>query len=157
MNIRKIINPWLKLDGYNCVVCSPTNKSGLHLEFFEDGDWILTRWKPTQDYQGWLNTLHGGIQGLIIDETAGWVVCRKLQTTGVTSKMEIKYLKPVSTLLDEITVRARLSRTMRNVAFIEAELLDESGTVLTTAELTYFCASQEKALANGFSHVDVEE
>ena len=84
MSMRKIINPWIGTEGYNCFVCCPTNPIGLHLEFWEDGDYIVTKFKPTHDYESWQNTLHGGIQALLIDETAGWVVCRKLQTNGVT-------------------------------------------------------------------------
>ena len=143
--MKKIKNPWLAHEGYNCIACCPDNKIGLHLEFWEDGDDILTQWKPTQDYQGWVDTLHGGIQSLLLDEVAGWVVTRKLQTTGVTSKMEVQYLKPISTLDTLIIVRARLARQMRNVAFIEAEIYNGHGEVCTKSTLVYFCASKQKA------------
>ena len=156
MSMRKIINPWIGTEGYNCFVCSPDNPIGLHLEFWEDGDYIVTKFKPTHDYESWQNTLHGGIQALLIDETAGWVVCRKLQTNGVTSKMEMHYLKPVSTLLNEITVRAKLTKMMRNVAFIEAELLDEDAQVLTRADLVYFCTPQFKLNETNFHTCKVE-
>ena len=121
MNLRKIINPWIGTEGYNCFVCSPNNPIGLHLEFYEDGDYIVTKFKPNHNYESWQNILHGGIQALLIDETAGWVVCRKLQTNGVTSKMNMEYLKPVSSMLEEVIIRARITKMMRNVAFIEAE------------------------------------
>lgn len=156
MSMRKIINPWVGTEGYNCFVCSPDNPIGLHLEFWEDGDYIVSKFKPTHDYESWQNTLHGGIQALLIDETAGWVVCRKLQTNGVTSKMEMHYLKPVSTLLNEITVRAKLTKMMRNVAFIEAELLDEDAQVLTRADLVYFCTPRFKLNETNFHTCKVE-
>ena len=44
-----------------------------------------------------IDTLHGGIQAVLLDEICAWVVLRKLQTTGVTSKMETRYMKPVNT------------------------------------------------------------
>ena len=53
------------------------------MEFFEDGDDIVSLWQPTPNFQGWLNTLHGGIQSVLLDEICGWVVMRKLQTAGV--------------------------------------------------------------------------
>ena len=157
MSLRKIKNPWIGTEGYNCFVCSPDNPIGLHQEFYEDGDWIVTKFKPTHDYESWQNTLHGGIQALLIDETAGWVVCRKLQTNGVTSKMDMQYLKPVSTLLDAITVRAKITKMMRNVAFIEAELMDAENTVLTRADLIYFCTPKFRADAEGFPGCNLEE
>lgn len=126
------------------------------MEFYEDGDYVVTKFKPTRDYESWENTLHGGIQALLIDETAGWVVCRKLQTNGVTSKMNMEYLKPVSTLLEEIIVRAKISKMMRNVAFIEAELMDADNTVLTRAELIYFCTPKFKLDENNFHEFKLE-
>lgn len=34
------------MEGYNCIGCSPDNPFGLHLCFYEDGDDIVTTWKP---------------------------------------------------------------------------------------------------------------
>ena len=36
--MRKIINPFVELDGFECFGCSPKNPIGMHLEFYEDGD-----------------------------------------------------------------------------------------------------------------------
>ena len=156
--MKKIKNPWLHKPGYNCIGCSPDNPMGLHLDFWEDGEDVVSRWTPTADYQGWIDTLHGGVQSLLLDEVAGWVVTRKLQTTGVTSKMEVQYVKPISTYDSLLTIRARISRQMRNVAFIEGEIYDAHGEVCTKATLTYFCASRQKAEETmGFCGCDVEE
>lgn len=156
--MKKIKNPWLHKPGYNCIGCSPDNPMGLHLDFWEDGEDVVSRWTPTADYQGWIDTLHGGVQSLLLDEVAGWVVTRKLQTTGVTSKMVVQYVKPISTYDSLLTIRARISRQMRNVAFIEGEIYNAHGEVCTKATLTYFCASRQKAEETmGFCGCDVEE
>ena len=156
--MKKIKNPWLHKPGYNCIGCSPDNPMGLHLDLREDGEDVVSRWTPTADYQGWIDTLHGGVQSLLLDEVAGWVVTRKLQTTGVTSKMEVQYVKPISTYDSLLTIRARISRQMRNVAFIEGEIYNAHGEVCTKATLTYFCASRQKAEETmGFCGCDVEE
>lgn len=84
--MKRIINPFLHLEGYNCFGCAPQNPLGVKLEFFEDGEDIVSYWQPTSPYQGWFCTLHGGIQSVLLDEICGWVVMRKLQTGGVTSK-----------------------------------------------------------------------
>lgn len=146
MDIKKIINPWQGMEGYNCFGCSPDNPFGLHLCFYEDGDDIVTRWKPSDNYQGWLNTLHGGIQALLLDEVCGWVVTRKLQTAGVTSKMETRYKRPVATNQGEITVRAHIREQKRNIVLIDATLTDAEGNVCTEATCTYFAFPQEKAI-----------
>ena len=58
--MKKILNPYLNKEGYNCVCCAPNNPVGLHLEFWEEGEDVLTIWNPGENYQGWINTLHGG-------------------------------------------------------------------------------------------------
>lgn len=92
--MKKIINPWKDVEGYNCFGCAPHNEAGVKMEFFEDGGEIVSIWQPRPEYQGWLNTLHGGIQAVLLDEICAWVILRKLQTTGVTSKMETRYRNP---------------------------------------------------------------
>lgn len=101
--MKKIINPWEGLDGYMCFGCAPSNPMGLHMEFYEDGDDIVAYWEPEAHYQGWLNTLHGGILTTLMDELAGWVVLRKLQTSGMTSRLDARFLKSLSTCEPRLT------------------------------------------------------
>lgn len=143
--MKKIKNPFLHLDGYNCFGCAPTNPLGVKMEFYEDGNDIVSFWTPQADYQGWLNTLHGGIQSVLLDEICGWVVMRKLQTAGVTSKMETRFLHPVNTEGGQITLRARIAEQRRNIVLIDAELINAEGKTCTTARCTYFAFPPEKA------------
>ena len=72
--MKKIRNPYIgdEADGYNCFACAPHNPSGLKMEFFDDGDDIVCFWKPTTNYQGWINTLHGAT----IFESSGTIVLK---------------------------------------------------------------------------------
>lgn len=106
--MKKILNPWVNREGYDCFGCCPTNPYGVHMEFYEDGDDVVSLWKPRHHYQGWINTMHGGILSTLIDETAGWVVFRKLQTSGMTTHLDVHYKKTVSTLEPQLTIRGRI-------------------------------------------------
>lgn len=143
--MKPIHNPWEGLDGYMCFGCAPENKSGLHLEFYEDGADIVAQWKPEACFQGWLNTLHGGILCTLMDEVAGWVVTRKLHTAGLTSQLNTRFLHPVSVTEPCITIRARLREMKRNIAYIDSEVYNYAGEVCTRAEAVYFTFSKEKA------------
>ena len=121
--MRKIKNPWTGKEGYRCFGCSPDNEVGLKMQFYEDDDDVVCFWKPMERYQGWIDTLHGGIQSTLIDETAAWVVTRKMQTTGVTSKLEIRYLKPIMTTETQITIRGRIRQQQRNIVTIDLSLI----------------------------------
>ena len=56
--MKKIINPWNKKEGYNCFGCCKSNESGVKMDFYEDGDEVVSFWKPQPQFQGWTNTLH---------------------------------------------------------------------------------------------------
>ena len=86
--MKKIDNPWLGQEGYNCIGCCPDNPIGLHLEFWEDGGDVVSQWAPSPDHQGWVDTLHGGVQSMLLDEVAGWV--RSLTLRGIELPDEVK-------------------------------------------------------------------
>ncbi|MDD6393402.1 MAG: PaaI family thioesterase [Prevotella sp.] len=154
--MRKIKNPWTGKEGYRCFGCSPDNEVGLKMQFYEDGDDVVCFWKPMERYQGWIDTLHGGIQSTLIDETAAWVVTRKMQTTGVTSKLEIRYLKPIMTTETQITIRGRIRQQQRNIVTIDLDITNAAGVVCTKGVATYFTFTKDKAAAMGFGECTLE-
>ena len=56
--------------------CAPLIEDGLKLEFYEDGEEIVCLWMPEARFQGWVNTLHGGIQATMLDEICACVIAR---------------------------------------------------------------------------------
>ena len=50
--MKKIINPWRHHPEYNCFGCCPENPIGLHMEFYEDGDYIVSTWHPRKKLSG---------------------------------------------------------------------------------------------------------
>jgi hypothetical protein len=72
--MKKIINPWRNHPEYNCFGCCPDNPIGLHLEFYEDGDYIAEKAKE----MGFLPLLDSGIAGYsaedVVDEENRYVV-----------------------------------------------------------------------------------
>lgn len=154
--MRKIKNPFVGNSEYDCFGCSPDNPLGLHMEFFEDGDDVVSYWHPQEHFQGWTGVMHGGILATLIDETAGWVVMRKLQTSGVTSRLNLKYLRPVMLTEPQLTVRARITGQKRSYYTISVTLEDGNGKVCVEAELVYYAFDKERARQMGFSGCDVE-
>ncbi len=157
VKMRKIKNMWLSKKGYDCFGCSPDNPLGVKMEFCEDGDDVVCLWKPQAHYQGWIDTLHGGIQATLIDECASWVMFRRLQTTGVTSKLEIRYRKAVMTTEPQITIRARLKEMRRNLACIAVTVENSKGELCTEGEALYFTFPKEKAVEMGFTRCETEQ
>lgn len=145
--MKKIKNPWIGLTdkGYNCFACAPSNPYGLKMEFYEDGEDIVSIWTPGENYQGWLNTLHGGIQATLLDEIGGWIIARKCQTSGMTTNLNIKYKKPIPTGCDiKVEIRARIRETKRNFVFIDAAIT-YNGVTCSTADITYYTFPKDVA------------
>ncbi|MBK9359534.1 MAG: PaaI family thioesterase [Bacteroidales bacterium] len=143
--MKKIRNPFIKREGYNCFGCSPDNPIGLKLRFTEDGDFVTAEWMPEPQFQGWNNTLHGGIQTTLLDELASWLVFVKLNTSGVTSKMEVKLRKPVTTNNGSLFLRGKLREMKRNIAVIDTWLYDHDMVMCTEAVMYYYTFPEKLA------------
>jgi uncharacterized protein (TIGR00369 family) len=148
--MRRLRNPFADMEGYNCFGCSPGNHDGLQMNFVETGDEIVSTWEPNARFQGYRNVLHGGIQATLLDEIASWVVYVKLKRSGVTSKMVVRYLKPVIVNGGTLTIRARVKEMRRNLADIEARVINAEGQVCSEAMITYFTFSPEKSRESFF-------
>ena len=141
----KLKNPYADYEEYNCFGCSPTNPIGLKMDFFEEGDEIVSRWTPGTNYQGFHDILHGGIQATMMDEIASWVVFMKLDTAGVTYRMTTTYRKPVRISKGSVTLRAKLVQQQRRIASIEVTLLDGEGHECSESLVDYFVLPRLKA------------
>ncbi len=155
--MKKIVNPYIGDEGYNCIGCCPDNPFGLHLEFYEDGDEVCASWHPSANYQGWVETLHGGIVSMLLDEVAGWVVFHKLQSPGYTVRLNVKFLKPVKTTEEVVHVRCRLVEQHRRFATIHCELRNAAGELCDEAEAVYCVMSADHAEAMHYKPSHTEE
>ena len=106
------------MEGYRCYGCDPHSEQGLRMEFYEDGEEIVSVWHPRPEFQGWVDTLHGGVQATLADEISSWVVFRKFRTSGVTSRMEVRYHKPIRTSDERVVLRAAVRQQRRNLVEI---------------------------------------
>lgn len=139
----KLSNPFLlKKDNYDCFGCSPKNAHGLRMEFWDDGDSIISFWKPSKHLEGYLNVLHGGIQATMHDEIASWVVYTKCKVSGVTSNLEVKYKQPL--LIDdrEIVIKGEILDHNRRFATIKTSISNADEVVCSTAIVKYFLFSE---------------
>lgn len=142
---QKLSNPFIQSDGYNCFGCSPHNEHGLKLSFTDKGDHIEAQWTPNKNFQGYKNILHGGIQTTLLDEIASWTVYTKVGTAGVTSKLEIKFLRPVFIDGSEIILKAFLKCVEKRTAILETFLYDAKEKLCAEATIEYFLYPEELA------------
>lgn len=144
--MTKIKNPYNEIPGYNCFGCSSRNPIGLHLDFELADDAVVTHWQPTSSYQGWDNILHGGIIATLLDEAASWAVQAFLDTCGVTSSLNVKYLKPVAVDKGVVRVEARLSdQPDKCHVVVSARLYDSESILCAIADVNYYLYTTDEA------------
>lgn len=85
------------------------------------------------------------------------MVTRKLQTSGYTVQLNVKFRKAVSTTEPELTIRAKVTKQVRNLVYINAEITNSKGEICNEGEVVYFLMNQEKAKEMGFIRCEVKE
>ncbi|HAM97247.1 MAG TPA: hypothetical protein DCQ26_01445 [Marinilabiliales bacterium] len=143
--MRKIINPWQGANIYHCFGCDSENPLGLRMQFVEEGDHIACYWNPGTHFQGYVNTLHGGIHATLHDELASWVVYTKGKTAGMTSKMEIAYLKPVSTNGEAIKLIGYIKEADKKSITVHTQLFNQQNELSSQAIVIYRIFQEELA------------
>jgi acyl-coenzyme A thioesterase PaaI-like protein len=143
--MKKIVNPYVKVEGYNCFACSPNNENGLQMTFVEDGEYLLSDWTPKGFLAGYNNILHGGIQATLMDEIASWFIQVKMKTAGVTSNMNLRLKRTVHTNQGPLKLRARLKEVRRNLVDVFVELINPDGKVGAEGVITYYTFSEDVA------------
>lgn len=126
------------------------------MEFYEDGDDVVSFWNPKPNYQGWFDTMHGGILATIADETAAWTVFRKMQTTGMTVSLDLRYRRPVMTTEGQITVRGHIASLRRNLVTVSVTIYNVRGEACVEATAVYFAFGKDKAAEMGFTSCELE-
>ncbi|WP_439185054.1 PaaI family thioesterase [Carboxylicivirga taeanensis] len=139
-DIKMILNPFIKHKGnsYNCFGCSPHNHAGLNLNFFSDGQKVFAHWMPKQQFEGYTNVVHGGIQATLMDEIASWYIYSMLDTAGVTKGMNVSYHKPLYVSSGEVKVEAELKKLDDRLAVILTQLYNAKGVLCSSATVEYF-------------------
>ena len=145
-------SPFAEGRGDKCFGCSSANPHGLHLEFSEDGEGVKCRWQPEARFQSWDGILHGGITATILDETAGWAAMRRFRRSAMTTRIDVRYLKPVRVDDGCIIARAQYSGTVNEkISRFRATVENSAGVVCVEADADYYIMDEVRSRAMGFT------
>jgi uncharacterized protein (TIGR00369 family) len=146
IKVEKVHNPLADYEGYNCFGCCKKNEKGLHLDFYRYGDALYSVWEPDMDLQGYFNLLHGGIQATLADEVGAWWIYAIGGVAGLTSRLEIKYLRSVSMVEGKIYIEAREYSRRRNIYTLCVRILNAKLEECATALIDYYTFSAERSV-----------
>ncbi len=120
-------------ENHYCFGCSPSNPSGLAMEFHTDGVKVYSWVTVPGHLCGWQNLVHGGVLSTILDEIMGWCAMHSLKRFTLTKAMEVRFLKPVR-VQDPLMAEASIVdvRNDREV-MVEGSITNGQGEIATTA------------------------
>lgn len=140
--MKKVKNPFLSIDNYQCFACSPFNKSGLQLEFLADSDRVYTDFYLNSKFEGFPGITHGGIQSTIVDETMFWAVLEFVKKLSVTGKMEIQFKKPLG-IDKKLTCYAKVIKANSRIVNCTSEIVDREKQVYCKARGVYIIPNRK--------------
>ncbi len=141
--MKLLPNPYT--DG-KCFFCGLANPIGLKLQFHEtenEPNELVCRWTPSTHYIGFGRILHGGIQSGLFDEIMGWATLHFKKQVGVTSKLNVEFVKPLY-VDQEIEVRCRIASTEGPRVNLCAEITNSDGHACSKATGTYILMDRTK-------------
>ncbi len=136
-----------KPQGYNCFACGTANPIGLNLEFNVKGDRVFAEITPGKYHVGWADITHGGIISTLLDEVMSWTILYFKRIFFVTRKMELKYIKPVSTGVPLVVSGSIISGNESDkIIYVRGELRDENNTLLARSKGEFVKIDREDVL-----------
>ena len=129
-----------------CFFCGNNNPAGLRLTFHEtesEPKELVCRWIPSDIYTGFGKILHGGIQSGLFDEIMGWTALHLTDKVGVTSSLEVQFLKPVF-VEQEIEVRCRIDSVDGPRIHLTAEIKTHDNVVRSSAKGVYVLMERDR-------------
>jgi acyl-coenzyme A thioesterase PaaI-like protein len=149
MLIEKAHNAYdVGADWYHCFGCSKSNDKGLKLDFFRHDGKVFSCWDPDRDLQGYRDILHGGVMATLLDEVSAWFVYLIAETSGLTSRLTVRYHRSAPVNQGKLFLRASEISRRRNLVLIKAELFAHDMTLCASGEVEFFTFPEEKAIAD---------
>jgi acyl-coenzyme A thioesterase PaaI-like protein len=123
---------------YQCFGCSPHNPGGLQLVFEPRGDGVCSQFRLGRQFESYPGIVHGGIVGVICDETMANLIVLRRRQTAFTVSMRQRFITPLAIGRPYVCVaRFAAAYARGRLHHAWAEVLDEDGVVCATATASY--------------------
>ncbi len=131
----------VKPDYSDCFGCGQRNPIGLKLRFQWDGKTARAEFTPSELYQGWPGTVHGGIMMCLLDEVMSYAVVFDGNRC-VTARIQVR-LRRLTPIKQSLLLSGWVTRKTRKLVETRASVSLEDGTIVAEGTGTHFIVDFE--------------
>jgi uncharacterized protein (TIGR00369 family) len=107
--------------GQPCFGCSPDHPMGFRLSFTREGNDVVTRMTPGEQYQGPPGLMHGGLVTTLADEVGAWACIVFLGKFGFTVSLNARFNQAVR-IGQELVARASITKSTSRFVDVEVRV-----------------------------------
>ena len=137
--VEKVEIPKLDVDCPTglCFACGQDNPIGLKLKPVYDGEKVRAEFTPGELYQGWNDTVHGGIIYTLLDEITAYAILCCGVDFGVTAKSEVRF-RHVAPINEPIQLSAWVTKFRKRLVEVEGVLTQKNNTVIAEGSFLFY-------------------
>ena len=129
-----------------CFGCGPQHPIGFRLSFVREGEDVVTRFVPGEQYQGPPGIMHGGLVMTLADEVGAWAIVAGKERFGFTVRVDGQLRRAVR-IGREVEGRARITKDLRRLVDVAVEVRQDDETCFSGS--LRFAVLDEEGAARG--------
>ncbi|HEY7774146.1 MAG TPA: PaaI family thioesterase [Marinagarivorans sp.] len=141
---EELIPPGVQSSVFNGFVTSSNNENGLKLKIHHDKKGgVSCRWTVARAFEGYPQTLHGGVSFAILDELLAYSVFDRYRTFAVTLSSKTQWLGRIKVDSD-ITAKAVVTRKFWRFVRVEGMIFNNKGRVVVKMHGTFYMPTKSE-------------
>ena len=141
---EELIPPGVKSSVFNGFVTSGNNSNGLKLKIHHDKNGgVSCCWQVGRAFEGYPETLHGGVSFAILDELLAYSVFDRYRTFAVTLSSKTQWLGRIK-VDTEISARATVVRKFWRFVRVEGKIFNNKGRVVVKMYSTFYIPTKSE-------------
>jgi len=131
--------PRLAPADHHCFACGATNPIGMQLKIELAPGRASTTWRPSADFVGWSDRVHGGLLATMLDEVMAWAPTAD-DAWAVTSELTVRF-RSTAAPGEPLTATGWVAARRRRIYDLRGEVRGADGRLVAEASGTFLGAS----------------
>lgn len=135
---EKLTPPGVTSNVFNGFVTSGNNINGLNISIHRDKKvGVSCEWQTRREFEGYPQTLHGGISFAILDELLAYAIFDRFRTFAVTLNSQTQWLGRIK-IGEDIRAQAFVKRRFWRFVCVTGVIVNGRGRVLVKMNSTFY-------------------